>query len=173
MSDPVLVSPGMKIAYQVQIGDGQMIAYEAAVDADATRPELDSLFDRMGGAAQRMQAKIDLPLRRASLEQNRNALSRLERELAQAVSARDANYAVVNRNRNREVPPRPDLINAVSQAQSRLNECRYAIESGEAYIPYLEAIVRGEDAQPPAPATRTWDREPEPMGDPVRLEAAE
>lgn len=133
--------PGMRVTYQIAIGDGRTVAYEAAVDSTIAREDLDELLDRCGDAAERRQAVFELPLVRASLWSNRQLLAteRVSRARAQAES--EGRVAQLSRGRRADVPLPPSDVNRIAQYDARLLQIEAQIKSAEARIPYLEAII--------------------------------
>ena len=156
MSDPVVIAPhaipvpGLRIAYQFQVGDGQAIAFEAGVDQAFSLGELNELFDRLGAAVERRKAKFDLPLCKEGLVKAEKLLPKLRKDLADAMARSQARNVVrSDRRLPREVQVSPPDMNAIGQAQSAVQKCEEAIEHYKLRIPYLEAIIDGRD--PPEP----------------------
>jgi hypothetical protein len=148
----------LRITYQIQLGEGQAIAYEIGEDASIPRKDLDELLDRIGSAADRRKAVFDLPFHQARLMSNLELLEKLRRELdndnkrlSNAEIQKQANVVIGSRNRNREVPASPADVNAVAQyAQAVTNreneilQVENTIKSDEIRIPYLQAIIAGD-----------------------------
>ncbi len=145
MMPAAIAVPGLKIAYQIQIGEGQALAYEAAIDSAATRPELDDLLDRLGSAAERRKAIHDLPFHRARLAQNLELLPKLRQDLAKAQARGAAVVAQKSANRRQEVPMLPQDQNAISQLEQRLLETEKTIQNDRLRIPHLQAIIAGRE----------------------------
>lgn len=149
MSDPVysqmIAVPGLKIAYHIQIGEGQQIAYEAAVDSTVDQQDLNELLDRLGTAAERRKAIHDLPYAKLRLRQNREKLAKAEKALHEAISKQEAHVQqlVQTRRNANAAQPLPTDINAVTQAQSTLQGIIDTIRFDELEIPRLEAIIAG------------------------------
>lgn len=133
----------LRITYQIQLGEGQAIAYEIGEDAAIPRSDLDELLDRIGSAAERRKAIFDLPLHQARLMSNLELLEKQKRALAEAEARQQANVVVMSRNRNREAQPAPADVNAVVQHQKAVMETEATIQSDRLRIPYLQAIIAG------------------------------
>jgi hypothetical protein len=173
MSDPVysvpaIAVPGLKIAYQIQIGEGQAIAYEAAVDSTLGRRDLDELLDRIGGAAERRKAMYDLPFHKARLAQNLELLPRLQRELAEAQAKAAAAQVQKRGERVREVPMTPQDMTAIGQIANRISETEKTIANDYLRIPYLGALIEGRP-----PPDLFPELKPEREYQPPRIMAAE
>ena len=133
----------LRITYQIQLGEGQAIAYEIGEDAAIPRSDLDELLDRIGSAAERRKAIFDLPFHQARLMSNLELLEKQKRALAEAEARQQANIVLMSRNRNREAPPAPADVNAVVQHQKAVMETEATIQSDRLRIPYLQAIIAG------------------------------
>lgn len=138
---------GMKVTYQIQIGDGRGIAFEAAVEVGYPREMLNELLDRIGGAAERRQALYELPMVKAGLHANKELLKSQREERAKTHALVMAKLQHIKerdpRGRDREMPA-PDA-NAVAQFDGRILDLQRQIKNAELRIPYLEAIIAGED----------------------------
>ena len=134
----------LRITYQIQLGEGQAIAYEIGEDSAIARSDLDELLDRIGSAAERRKAVFDLPFHQARLMSNLELLEKQKRALAEAEARQQANVVVMSRNRNREAAPAPGDVNAVLQHQNAVMQTENTIRSDEIRIPYLQAVIAGE-----------------------------
>lgn len=151
MSDTVvsfpasIAVPGLKIAYQFQIGEGRMLAYEAAADSTVHTDDLNKLLDTMRDAGERQKAFHDLPFHQARLAQNRELLPKRKRELQEVVSQAHARVAARSSTRRGDVPVRPEDNNAIMQHETRVAELEATIRSDELRVPYLQAIIAGRE----------------------------
>jgi len=134
----------LRITYQIQLGEGQAIAYEIGENTSIPRKDLDELLDRIGSAAERRKAVFDLPFHQARLLSNLELLEKQKRALALAEIQKQANIVTMSRNRNKEAPAAPADINAVMQHQNSVMQTEATIRSDEIRIPYLQALIAGE-----------------------------
>lgn len=144
-SVPATAIPGMRVTYQVQIGDGQAIAYEIGMDATSSRADLDELFDRVGGAAARRKAVFDLPLTRLSLHGARQMLESQRKERAKAVATQEMHVLRMSENRRSQAQATQVDVMAVAQFDQRIMQLERQIVQDERMVLYLEAIVAGEE----------------------------
>lgn len=161
MGTPV---PGLRVTYQMQIGDGRVIAYEAALDSTCSRGDLDELLDRCGGAAERRQAMYELPMVKAGLYTNRELLAAQRKARAETHAQAVARHQRLQEGRRNVVPMAQPDANAIAQFDQRILDLLRQIRNAELRIPYLEAIIAGRE--PP-------ELFPEAELDPVAVEAAE
>lgn len=161
MSDQAVMKsieiPGMKITYQAQAGDGRMIAYEIAEDRTIDKRDLDDLFDRIGGAVERQQAKFELPLVEANLFANRELLRSQRRERANAEARAEAKIAHLNVARRKPVEIAQQDANSLSQFDQRIVDLERQIKNAERRIPYLKALIAGET--PPSLFPEAYDND--------------
>jgi hypothetical protein len=153
MSDPVysvpaIAVPGLKIAYQIQIGDGgtPLIAYEAAVDSTIDTHDLNELLDRISSAAARQKAIHDLPLSKLRLVQNLDKREKISRDLALASKTAAEEAQKRRGERVREVPMAQAALTQITQLSNALAETEAIINHDRLRIPYLEAVI---DGRPP------------------------
>ena len=156
MSDPVvsvsgIAVPGLKVAFQIQLADGVVLAYEAAADQTLAREDLDELLDRLGGAAERQRAIRELPLSKQRLSKNLKLLPKRQADVAKAKADAAAHITIMSANRRvkREDMPLTD-VQAVKGAVDALNILEQTIELDRLAIAYYEAIIAGRE--PPDPA---------------------
>jgi len=133
----------LRITYQLQLSEGQTIAYEIGEDTEIDRVQLDMLLDKVGGAADRRKAIFDLPFHKARLFANRELLRSQQRERAKADATMQARVVQMTANRRSQVPPAQQDINTVAQFDNRILELQKTIQADELRIPYLEAIIEG------------------------------
>jgi len=156
LSDPVvsvsgIAVPGLKVAFHIQLTDGAVLDYEAAVDQTLCREDLDELLDRLGGAAERQRAIRELPLCRNRLAKNLRLLPNRRADVAKAKADATAHITIMNANRRnqRDEMPMTD-VQAVKGAVDALNITEQTIELDKLMIAYYEAIIDRRD--PPDPA---------------------
>jgi hypothetical protein len=143
----------MKVTYQVALGDGQAIAYEAGVDMTIHRKDLDELLDRIGGAAARRKAIFDLPLTQLSLNGARQMLAQQRKERAKAVATQEAHIQRMSANRRNPAQATQVDVMAVAQFDQRIMQLERQIVQDERMVEYLQAIIAGEDPPELFPAT--------------------
>lgn len=163
ISVPAIAVPGLKIAYQMQVAEGRMIAYEAAVDSTTGKDDLNELLDRIGDAAERQKAKHDLPFHQARLAQNKEALPKLRKERAEAFALAAAEQQRRQGNRSKIVEIGPNHQQTLKQYDDRIIETEKTIRNDELRIPYLRAIIAGEELPDLFPELDRPRDEPEPM----------
>lgn len=140
-SVPATAIPGMRVTYQVQIGDGQAIAYEVGVDATTSREDLDELFDRVGGAAARRKAVFDLPLTQLSLNGAKQMLEQQRKERAKAIATQELHVIKMSENRRNSAQATQVDVMAVAQFDQRIMQLERQIVQDERMVEYLQAIV--------------------------------
>lgn len=150
--------PGLRVTYQMQIGDGRVIAYEAAVDSTIDRQDLDELLDRCGGAAERRQAVYELPMVRAGLYTNRELLAAQRKARATTHAQAMARHHSQQQGRRNVIPMAAPDANAIAQFDQRILDLQRQIRNAELRIPYLEAVI----ARQPPPELFP-EAEPEPV----------
>jgi hypothetical protein len=143
-SVPAIAIPGMRVTYQVQIGDGQTIAYEVGVDATIAREDLDELFDRVGGAAARRKAVFDLPLTELSLAGAKAMLVQQRKAHAAAVATQEAHIQRMSENRRNQAQATQVDVMAVAQFDQRIMQLERQIVQDTRMVEYLKAIIAGE-----------------------------
>lgn len=149
MSDEFRMVPtpisGMKIAYQVPVGEGSVIAYEAAVDTTIDTADLNELLDRIGNAAERRRAIYELPMVKAGLYANRQLLTSQREERAKVFATAQAKLQAMQQGRRNVVPMAMPDVNAIAQFDNRILDLQRQIKAAELRIPYLEAVIAGEE----------------------------
>jgi hypothetical protein len=138
--------PGMKITVQGPISpDGQTLAFELPVDALLSRPMLDERLDVLTGALRRQRAIEELPLTKASLVTNLGLYAAQRKARATHEAAMNARIAARSANRRVEAEAAAGDVNALSQFDARLAQIDGQIKLARARIPYLEAIIAGDE----------------------------
>lgn len=147
MSDGVkIVRRGIGITYQLQLDSTQTLAFEVAADVEISRSELDDILDRVGGAAERRQAMLELPICKMNLLTNLKMLANQREARAKAVAVSAARIERLTGSRRKPVPMALGDENAISEFDKRIMQIEGSIKTGEMRIPYLEAIIA---RQPP------------------------
>ncbi len=138
--------PGMKIVFQGPLGpDGLGIAFEVAEARDISREDLDELLDRVAGARRRQEAMEKLPLEKQRLSMNLKLLRLAEVERARHKAQMTGRVEQLGARRRGAVEPAPQDTNALAQHDHRIMEINGHIEGARAAIPYLLAIIAGEE----------------------------
>lgn len=147
----------VQITYQIQLAEGQTIAFEIGADTEDGAEKLRDTLDLVGKAAERRKAIHDLPFHQARLMTNRERITNLRRDRARADSNLNAHVVQLSKNRNKTVPPLQTDVNAVAQWDKQIADTEAAIKGDEIRIPYLQAIIDGReppDLFPEAPEFR-------------------
>jgi hypothetical protein len=152
-SVPATAIPGMKVTYQIQLGDGQGIAYEIGVDSTIDRLALDELFDRIGGAAARRKAIFDLPLTQLSLNGAKQMLAQQHKERAKAVATQEMHVLRMSENRRNQAQATQVDVMAVAQFDQRIMQLERQIVQDERMVAYLQAIIAGKEPPELFPVT--------------------
>ncbi len=135
----------LRITYQIQLMEGQTIAFEIGEDTDIGPAGLKDILALVSGAAAVERAKVDLPMHKARLFSNREQLHRERRRLADAEARMQANVVTMSRGRNNPVSATPQDVNTVAQFNQAITNLEATIRNDELRIPYLEAIIDGRD----------------------------
>jgi hypothetical protein len=143
----------MRVTYQIQIGDGQAIAYEVGVDQTVDRKDLDELFDRIGGAAARRKAIFDLPLTELSLAGAKHMLASQIQERIKAVRKHDEHIEKLSANRRNPAQGAQVDVMTVAQFDQRIAQLERQIRQDARMVEYLKAIIAGEEPPELFPAT--------------------
>ena len=154
--------PGMQITFGGPLSpDNKGLTFVIAADALIPELALNERLDIVGRAFRRQAAFEELPIVKQSLHANRELLKKAKMELASHKARMDAREAQLMVNRRQKVDPNPQDVNALSQHDQRILQIEGQIEGAKARIPYLEAIIAGDEPPEPFPVAND------------RLEAAE
>ena len=150
MSDKVEVRatevPGMQIEFQGPIGPGGLgVGFRIMVDQTIAREDLDELFDRVDGARRRLVAREQLPLERRRLVVATENLEKAKVARATHLAQMNGRVAQLQKTRRNEVMANPQDMNALAGHDQRIAQLEFDIEDAKATIPYLEALLKGED----------------------------
>ena len=146
----------MRVTYQIQIAEGQTLAYEIGANTDDGPEELRKVLDLVGDAAERRKAMHDLPFHKARLLSNRERIGNLRKSRAQAESDANAHIAVLGQNRHKKVPMPQTDVNAIAQWDKQIADAEALIKADELRIPYMEAIIAGREPPELFPETREF-----------------
>lgn len=134
----------MRITYQIQIGEGQTVAFEIGEDTEVGLDGLKRVLALASDATAVERAKFELPFHKARLFANRELLKSQLRERAKADAQMQARVVQMTGTRRNQVPPAQQDVNTVAQFDNRILELQKTIRSDELRIPYLEAVIAGE-----------------------------
>lgn len=133
--------PGMQIEFQGPIGpDGLGVGFRIAVDATISLEDLNIQLDIVAKATRRQRAMEQLPLEKQRLSANLKLLKTAEIDRAR----HKAQMQVRKERRGKEIEM-PQEINSLEQFDRRVMEINGQIEGARAAIPYLEAVIAGEE----------------------------
>lgn len=151
--------PGMRIIFQGPISpDGLGVSFDVAVDATIDRPELDLLLDTVAGARRRQAAVEELPLVRQNLRAKTEQLKTARREKADHEARMAAREAALSNRRRVPVPANMQDQTNLQQHVNTILQIEEQIELCKVRIPYLEAIIAGDDPPDPLAAAAANDR---------------
>jgi hypothetical protein len=134
--------PGMQIEFQGPIGpDGLGVGFRIAVDATISLEDLNIQLDIVAKATRRQRAMEQLPLEKQRLSANLKLLKTAEIDRARH-KAQMSGRVIQRRGGSVEMP---QDVNALAQFDQRIMEINGQIEGARAAIPYLEAVIAGEE----------------------------
>jgi hypothetical protein len=134
--------PGMQIEFQGPIGpDGLGVGFRIAVDATIGLEDLNIQLDIVAKATRRQRAMEQLPLEKQRLSANLKLLKTAEIDRARH-KAQMSGRVIQRRGGSVEMP---QDVNALAQFDQRIMEINGQIEGARAAIPYLEAVIAGEE----------------------------
>jgi hypothetical protein len=134
--------PGMQIEFQGPIGpDGLGVGFRIAVDATISLEDLNIQLDIVAKATRRQRAMEQLPLEKQRLSANLKLLKTAEQDRARH-KAQMSGRVIQRRGGAVEMP---QDVNALAQFDQRVMEINGQIEGARAAIPYLAAVIAGEE----------------------------
>lgn len=146
----------MRVTYQIQIAEGQTLAYEIGADTNDGPEELRKVLDLVGDAAERRKAMHDLPFHKARLLSNRERIGNLRKDRAKAEANLNAHVSQISAGRRKEAVPLQTDVNAVAQWDKQIADAEALIKADELRIPYMEAIIAGREPPELFPETREF-----------------
>jgi hypothetical protein len=138
--------PGMQIEFQGPIGpDGLGVGFRIAVDATIGLEDLNIQLDIVAKATRRQRAMEQLPLEKQRLSANLNLLKTTERERARHLAGMTARTQKLQANRRNPVEPMAQDTQGLIGHDNEIRRINGHIEGARAAIPYLEAVIAGEE----------------------------
>lgn len=151
MSDDKVVSrsieiPGMQITFGGPISpDNKGLTFVIAADALIPQLALRERLDVVGQEFRRQAAIEELPIVKQSLEANTKLLETAKRDRAKHQAQMNGRIEQLSAKRRSEAQATPQDVNALSQHDQRILQIEGQIEGAKQRIPYLEALIRGEE----------------------------
>ena len=141
MTKATVVEAGIGITYQFTLDGAQTLAFEIAAASTMPRADLDEILDRIGGAAERRQAILEMPICKMNLLTNLRMLENQREGRAKAVAEAKARAEVRSINRRNPVQMAQGDENAIAEFDKRIMQIEGSIKTGRMRIPYLEALI--------------------------------